>query len=202
MPTGIPGGDGLSWDSIQNQTSGGLPGAPSGDLPSFTGGLPGASGDLPSFTGGLPGASGDLPSWDTIQNQTSAVGVPGSTGELPTFSGAPSWDSLQNQTTGGLPGASGDFPDFSSGIPGQEGGNGFPGGDQWDSIRNQTGNRVELPGGGTIPGADGFGNFSDMQNQTLPGMNVGTGYLDQLQNQTVPGNFNQGCASGLGSGDN
>lgn len=207
----FPGGEGISWENLQNQTSGGIPGN---------------AGELPTYSGGIPGADGI--SWENIQNQTS-VGMPGPPGELPTFPGGQSWDSLQNQTSGGLPGASGnipdfsggmpgqdggsrfpeipgtpgDLPDFSNGIPSQEGGFGFPGGDQWDNIRNQTGSRIEVPGGGNIPGGDGFGNLGDLQNQTIPGMNVGTEYFEQLQNQTtMPGNINQGCASGLGGGDN
>lgn len=208
---------GPNWDTFQNQTSGGLSGA-SGNIPEFSGsipgqdggngfpGVPGTSGDIPTLgrptwenfqnqtSGGFPGADGL--SWENIQNQTSA-GMPGApSGDLPTLSGGPNWDNIQNQTSGGLSGATGNIPDFSGGIPGQDGGSGFPGGEQWDNIRNQTGNRIEIPGGGNILGSDGFGNFGDMQNQTIPGMNVGTGYFEQMQNQTLPVNGNQGCTSG------
>lgn len=234
---GFPSGEGLSWENLQNQTSGGVPGA-SGDLPTFGGGFPGAEGisweNIQNQTsGGAPAPPGDLPtypgglSWENLQNQTSGglsgasgnipefssglpgqeggsgfPALPGTSGDIPQLSGTPSWENIQNQTSGGMSGASDNIPDFSGGIPGQSGGTGFPGGEQWDTIRNQTGSRVELPGGGNIPGGDGFGNFGDMQNQTIPGMNVGTGYFEQLQNQTLPGNVNQGCPSGLGGENN
>lgn len=64
------------------------------------------------------------------------------------------------------------FPDWSSQLAG---------------LQNQTG-VTGIPGAGDIsfPGAGGIPSYGDLQNQTLPGGNIGTGFWDQLQNQTVP----------------
>lgn len=69
---------------------------------------------------------------------------------------------------------------------------------QWEQLQNQTGftglpggvnpGDISFPGAGDIsfPGAGGIGSFGDLQNQTLPGGNLGTGFFEQLQNQTIP----------------